>query len=89
MPGSTQPVDDCNQACPGYPNDHCGSIPNGLFGYIALAVSPSSTAAGSMSTVCLSFSLSSSLLAASHFYHHRFGIECDDLVLLGWPRLVG
>jgi len=47
MPGSLQSVNDCNQACPGYPNDHCGSTSSSLFGYIALGVTPSSTAGGS------------------------------------------
>jgi hypothetical protein len=35
-------TDECNNSCPGYPDDVCGG--NGLFGYIALNKRPSGTA---------------------------------------------
>lgn len=37
-------VTKCNDPCPGYPNDSCGSLSDGLFGYIVLNRLASSTA---------------------------------------------
>lgn len=37
---------DCNEQCPGYPDDWCGSTSAGLFGYYQLSVAPSGTAGG-------------------------------------------
>ncbi|KAI5362490.1 Putative carbohydrate-binding WSC [Septoria linicola] len=45
-PGDTTSVSNCNQDCPGYPDEKCGKSDSGLFGYIALNRSPSSTAGG-------------------------------------------
>lgn len=40
----------CNQNCPGYPFEQCGSQSAGLFGYIALNKSPSGTIGSSGTT---------------------------------------
>ncbi len=42
-PAHTTSVSSCNQDCPGYPFEQCGSQSAGLFGYIALNKSPSGT----------------------------------------------
>lgn len=42
-PAHTTSVGSCNQNCPGYPFEQCGSQSAGLFGYIALNKSPSGT----------------------------------------------
>jgi len=78
MPGSTQSINDCDQACPGYPNDHCGSISNDLFGYIALDVTPSSTADGSASS-----KVSASRQSRFHFLIFLFAF-CFPLYHLLW-----
>ncbi|KAK3078502.1 hypothetical protein LTS18_007347, partial [Coniosporium uncinatum] len=48
-PADTTDVSNCNKPCPGFPYENCGSD-NGLFGYIALSMSPSGTAAASTPT---------------------------------------
>ena len=42
-PAHTASAGSCNQDCPGYPFEQCGSQSAGLFGYIALNNSPSGT----------------------------------------------
>lgn len=43
IPARTTSTGSCNQDCPGYPDEQCGSSSAGLFGYIALSKSPSGT----------------------------------------------
>ena len=43
IPAETVPPSSCNEQCPGFPNDTCGNSAEGLFGYIALTISPSGT----------------------------------------------
>lgn len=42
-PADTVPVTECNEACPGWPYEFCGSPNSGLYGYLALSDSPSGT----------------------------------------------
>lgn len=49
VPATTTSTDSCNQPCPGYPSDLCGSSSESLFAYIALRNSPLGTADGSSS----------------------------------------
>ena len=49
-PAHTTSVGSCNQNCPGYPFEQCGSQSAGLFGYIALNKSPSGTIGSSGTT---------------------------------------
>jgi hypothetical protein len=49
VPSNQQSVSKCNEACPGYPAESCGSS-GGLFGYIALNIKPSGTAGASSSS---------------------------------------
>jgi hypothetical protein len=48
IPSNQQSTSKCNEPCPGYPSDSCGSS-SGLFGYIALNIKPSGTAGASSS----------------------------------------
>ncbi|KAI4124720.1 MAG: hypothetical protein LQ347_005624 [Umbilicaria vellea] len=50
VPAATTSTASCNQPCPGYPSDLCGSSTESLFAYIALRKSPSGTAGGSSSS---------------------------------------
>lgn len=43
IPAETASAGDCDEACPGFPSENCGSASAGLFGYIALSKSPSGT----------------------------------------------
>lgn len=43
VPARTTSTGSCDQDCPGYPDEQCGSSSDGLFGYIALSKSPSGT----------------------------------------------
>jgi cell wall integrity and stress response component len=47
-PGDTTSTGDCNQECPGWPYEQCGSQ-GGSFGYIALDKQPEGTQGGSSS----------------------------------------
>ncbi|KAI9676185.1 MAG: hypothetical protein M1817_000930 [Caeruleum heppii] len=49
VPGSTTSGGKCNEKCPGYPSEKCGSSSDGLYGYIALNRAPSGTQGGSSS----------------------------------------
>ena len=51
---------DCNEQCPGYPYDWCGSQSAGLFGYYQLSVAPSGTAGGATPASSSSVSFTSS-----------------------------
>ncbi|KAK4540179.1 hypothetical protein LTR36_009677 [Oleoguttula mirabilis] len=50
IPADQQSVSNCNQDCPGYPDDKCGNASEGLYGYIALSIQPSGTAGAASST---------------------------------------
>jgi hypothetical protein len=56
IPINQQSTSNCNEPCPGYPSDLCGSS-NGLFGYIALNIKPFGTA-GASSSIAKSSSVS-------------------------------
>ena len=43
IPAETTSIGSCDEHCPGFPAEHCGSSSAGLFGYIALSKSPSGT----------------------------------------------
>lgn len=49
IPAEQQSVSDCNEPCPGYPNDLCGNKTAGLYGYVPLPNKPSGTAGASSS----------------------------------------
>jgi hypothetical protein len=49
IPSNQQSTSNCNEPCPGFPSDLCGSS-SGLFGYIALNLKPSGTAGASSSS---------------------------------------
>lgn len=42
-PGQTTSLSSCNEVCPGFGTETCGSEADGLFGYIALDITPSGT----------------------------------------------
>ncbi|KAK2875069.1 hypothetical protein FQN49_001809 [Arthroderma sp. PD_2] len=69
-PGNTVSTDNCNQNCPGYPDDKCGSVSEGLYGYIVLDKSPTTTiGSSSMTTSSVSsnqFSPSFSTITTRH-----------------------
>ncbi|KAK2756564.1 hypothetical protein FQN54_005457 [Arachnomyces sp. PD_36] len=46
IPAAKKPAGSCNENCPGYPSDKCGSTSDGLFAYFALDERPSGTATG-------------------------------------------
>lgn len=46
IPAATKSKGSCNQKCPGYPDDKCGSTSDNLFAYFALDEKPSGTATG-------------------------------------------
>ena len=50
VPANTVSTGLCNEQCPGFGSERCGSSSKGLFGYIALSRSPSGTAGGASST---------------------------------------
>ncbi len=39
-PSDTTDISNCNQNCPGWPYEHCGSTASHLYGYVALGPSP-------------------------------------------------
>ena len=43
IPANQASVGSCNDDCPGFPDEQCGNLDQGLFGYIALSKSPSGT----------------------------------------------
>jgi len=50
IPYNQQSTNKCSEACPGYPDESCGSTSAGLFGYIALDNKPSGTSGAPSST---------------------------------------
>ena len=43
IPAQQGDTGNCNQQCPGYPQESCGNEDDGLYGYIALSNAPSGT----------------------------------------------
>ncbi|KMP03845.1 hypothetical protein CIRG_03537 [Coccidioides immitis RMSCC 2394] len=60
VPGDITDVSDCSDSCPGYPKDKCGSVRKRLYGYIQLDKRPTTTIAGSTTSLTGTPSLSSS-----------------------------
>ena len=50
VPADTVEVGSCNEKCPGYGFENCGSLSDGLFGYVALNKQPSGTIGASTSS---------------------------------------
>jgi hypothetical protein len=65
-PADLKPTNQCNDPCPGYQTDSCGSTAAGLYGYIALNIAPSGTIDGSSLT---SSSTPSSLVSTNPRTH--------------------
>ncbi|KAF2477470.1 uncharacterized protein BDR25DRAFT_1236 [Lindgomyces ingoldianus] len=51
IPANQQDTGDCNEDCPGFPDEKCGNQEKGLFGYIALEKKPSGTQSASQPSV--------------------------------------
>ncbi|KAM0716537.1 hypothetical protein Q7P37_007982 [Cladosporium fusiforme] len=60
IPADQGDTSDCNQDCPGYPDNKCGNEDSGLYGYIALGKTPSGTAGGGSSSQASSTSAAAS-----------------------------
>ncbi|TKA29739.1 hypothetical protein B0A50_03102 [Salinomyces thailandicus] len=78
IPADQQSIGSCNESCPGYPDDNCGSEKAGLFGYIALSnVQPSGTAGAGSSSAASSAASSTTAPSTStellHFFYGRCG----------------
>jgi WSC domain len=56
-PSEQKQTNWCNDPCPGYPGDSCGNPSAGLYGYIALTISPSGTIDGASSSTQTSSSI--------------------------------
>ncbi|MCJ1470829.1 hypothetical protein MMC07_009476 [Pseudocyphellaria aurata] len=54
IPAETTSVSSCGEDCPGFPDEKCGSLSAGLFGYIALSKSPSGTLGAASSSPSIS-----------------------------------
>jgi cell wall integrity and stress response component len=50
IPADQLDVSECNQACPGYPDESCGNKDSGHYGYVKLNKSPSGTAGAASDT---------------------------------------
>jgi hypothetical protein len=48
-PSETVSVDECNQTCPGYPDQKCGNKGAGLYAYVPLDGAPISSSNGTSS----------------------------------------
>jgi cell wall integrity and stress response component len=59
-PSDLKQTDLCDDPCPGYQSDSCGSTSAGLYGYIALSIAPSGTISGASSSPQTSSSILSS-----------------------------
>lgn len=82
VPGNLVPASYCNATCPGYPDDLCGNLANGYFGYIAVGRSPSGTIGLSSSTTSTSTSTLVSTNAASRTTTSGLHAQQSPLVLL-------
>lgn len=60
IPADQDSTSLCNSPCPGFPDDKCGNIAQGLYGYFNLGGTPSGTAGGSSSAAAASTSVASS-----------------------------
>lgn len=72
IPADTTFTSSCDEHCPGFPSDTCGSTSSGLFGYIALNKSPSGTAGASSAAATTSNSQPTQAVS-------------DPLILGPWP----
>ena len=59
VPGLTNPINACDEQCPGYGFEYCGSSAKGLFGYVALNKPPAGTQAGSSTSSSVTTSVAS------------------------------
>lgn len=50
IPANQESTSLCSTACPGFPDDKCGNVAQGLYAYFNLGGTPSGTAGGSSST---------------------------------------
>lgn len=57
IPAETTSISSCNEHCPGFPAENCGSSSAGLFGYVALSKSPSGTLGAASSSSSISRSI--------------------------------
>jgi cell wall integrity and stress response component len=64
-PSNQKQTDLCDDPCPGYQSDWCGSTSAGLYGYIALSISPSGTIGGAASSPQTSSSIASSSVSTT------------------------
>lgn len=62
-PSDLKQTDLCDDPCPGYQSDACGSSSASLYGYIALSIAPSGTIGGSSSSPQTPSSIPSSLVS--------------------------
>lgn len=54
VPAETTSISSCGEDCPGFPDEKCGSLSAGLFGYVALSKSPSGTLGAASSSPSIS-----------------------------------
>lgn len=86
VPGSTVSGGRCNENCPGFPTEKCGSSTDGLFGYIALDKAPSGTRGGSGTSAVSSQPLSGSQMTPtppsvpSTVYSSHFSVQLSPPV---------
>lgn len=69
-PSDQKQTNLCNDPCPGYQSDWCGSSSAGLYGYIALNIAPSGTIDGGSSSLQTPSSIASSSVS-THPSTHR------------------
>jgi cell wall integrity and stress response component len=69
-PATQKQTNLCDDPCPGYQSDWCGSSSAGLYGYIALNIAPSGTIDGGSSSPQTSSSVASSSVS-THPSTHR------------------
>jgi len=77
-PSNTLSVSNCNQQCPGYPYEYCGSSSKSLYGYIALGPSASGTT-GSSSQATSTVSISPYFMLF-HFHFNFMTSPWSDII---------
>ena len=85
-PSDTTDIGSCNDPCPGYPFDKCGSVAEGLFGYIAISRQPSGTLGAASSSLPSSTSKTEATTSSVQLVSSQFsgGTFSDPL----FPTLV-
>jgi hypothetical protein len=69
-PSDLKQTNQCDDPCPGYQSDWCGSVAAGLYGYIALSIAPSGTIdGGSLSASSTPSSLVRTHPPSTHLEH--------------------